>query len=95
MPRVVFTSHLAAVAPRGEVDVSGGTVREALTEVFAHHPRLAGYVLDDQGAVRKHVVIFVDNKREPNESVLDRDIGGDSEIYVLQALSGGSFPRET
>jgi hypothetical protein len=48
-----------------------------------------GYVLDDQGALRKHVCIFADGERLAHEAALTRRIGPDSKLYVMQALSGG------
>jgi hypothetical protein len=48
-----------------------------------------GYVLDDQGALRKHVCIFADGERLVRETALMRRIGPDSKLYVMQALSGG------
>jgi sulfur carrier protein ThiS len=69
--------------------VAGSTVREALEAVFARNPRLRGYLLDDQGALRRHVVVFV-----AGEPVIDRErlsdkVSKEAEISVLQALSGG------
>jgi len=89
MPRLGFTAHLAAVGPREEVEVQGATVLEALDAVFAHYPRLQGYVLDDQRRLRRHVVIFIDGERAPAETVLQCKVEPSAEIYVLQALSGG------
>lgn len=89
MPRVTFTAHLKTVGPADEVAVAGDSVRAALEAVFADYAHLRGYILDDQGRVRRHVVIFVDGARCDNESVLDRPVGTASEIFVLQALSGG------
>ena len=89
MARVVFTAHLAEVGPREEERVPGQTVIEALQDIFARYPRLEGYILDDQRRLRKHVAIFIDGVRPPPETVLQQKVGGESEIYVLQALSGG------
>ncbi len=89
MPRLVFTAHLANVGPRDEREVPGDTVRAALEAVFAEFPRLRNYVLDDQDRVRKHVVVFIDGARWTNDEVLDLRVSPASEIYVLQALSGG------
>ena len=89
MPRLGFTSHLAQVGQREELDVAGRTVIEALDAVFVLYPRLENYVLDDQRRLRKHVVIFVDGARAPPETVLQEPVSPGSEIYVLQALSGG------
>jgi sulfur carrier protein ThiS len=87
--RVNFTAHLAQVGPREEERVSGPTVIAVLDRIFARYPRLESYVLDDQRRLRRHVVIFVDGERVPPEAALQRAVGEDSEIYVLQALSGG------
>ena len=89
MARVVFTAHLAGVGPRDEERSPGATVIEVLDGLFARYPRLEGYVLDDQRRLRRHVVIFVDGARAPAETVLQQDVSAESEIYVLQALSGG------
>lgn len=85
MPRVVFTSNLQRHVDCPEHRVGGATVRAALQEVFAAQPRVRDYVLDDQGDLRKHVVIFVGGRRVS----LGEPIGAAAEIYVMQALSGG------
>ena len=89
MASVQFTSHLRKVAPVGTLTVGGDTLRRALDEVFAQHPRVKSYVLDDQERLRKHVVIFCDGARIDGGDDLARPISATSEIYVLQALSGG------
>jgi hypothetical protein len=48
-----------------------------------------GYVLDDQGAVRKHVAIFVNQRLIGDRQRLSDRIGEDDDIFVAQALSGG------
>jgi molybdopterin synthase sulfur carrier subunit len=89
MASVQFTSHLRKVAPIGTLTVGGDTLRGALDEVFVRHPRVKSYVLDDQDRLRKHVVIFCDGARIDGGDDLARPIAADTEIYVLQALSGG------
>ena len=86
MARVVFTSHLQRFVSCPEHEVEGATVGAALRPVFEANARLREYILDDQGALRKHVVLFVDGRRtrELNDSIKPA-----SEIHVLQALSGG------
>ena len=62
-----------------------------LDAAFAVHPTLRGYVLDDQGHIRKHMVLFIDDR-----PVLDRArnlsnvVAANSEVWIFQALSGGS-----
>ncbi len=89
MPSVEFTSNLLRHLPTPRAEVLGATVRGALEAVFAEQPALRGYVLDDQGALRVHVAVFVDGR-----GVIDRDgltdaLGERSEVFVMQALSGG------
>lgn len=67
----------------------GASVREVLDAVFASNPRARGYVLDDQGALRKHMVIFVDGQAIRDRSTLADPVSERSDIYVMQALSGG------
>lgn len=64
------------------------TVREALDSVFEINPRLRSYVLDDQGDVREHMSVYVDQELLVGKS-LEVPIGARSEIFILQALSGG------
>lgn len=89
MPRVIFTSNLQRHIDCPERTVAGATVRAALQEVFGLQPQIRDYVLDEQGDLRKHVHIFVDGKRLRDGTHLDEPVAGTSEIYVMQALSGG------
>ncbi len=89
MPRVDFTNYLqrhVAAPPR---EVPGATVRVVLDAVFAENERLRGYVLDEQGRLRKHVVVFVDGRVIADRDGLSDAVGEASEVYVAQALSGG------
>lgn len=89
MPTVEFTTNLAnqTQAPRCRVD--GMTVRECLHAVFELHPKLRGYVLDDQNAIRQHVVVFVDGVAIRDRRTQTDVVRPDSELFVMQALSGG------
>ena len=89
MPRVVFTSNLQRHVNCPEGRVAAGTVGGALAQVFAAQPQARGYVLDEQGHLRKHVMVFVDGQRVRDRERLSDPVGEASEIYVLQALTGG------
>ena len=89
MAQVFFTAHLRAVIEAPSVNADGRMVGEALDCVFRSHPRLKGYVLDEQGALRQHVCIFLDGTRLAHEAALAAPVSPTSEIYVMQALSGG------
>jgi molybdopterin synthase sulfur carrier subunit len=89
MPTIAFTRALERflAAPCAEVD--GATVGEALAAVFASRSTLRGYVLDDQGGLRRHVVVYVNGRPVVDRAGLSDPIAPDDEIYVFQALSGG------
>ncbi len=89
MPTVHFTANLASQTAAPICQVDGATVHEALHAVFTQHPVLRSYVLDDQGAVRQHVVVFVDGTAITDRRRLADAVRTDSEIFVMQALSGG------
>lgn len=89
MARLVFTPQLRRFLDAPELQVAAGPLRAALAEAFGHQPRLAGYVLDDQGHLRANVVVFIDGRRVVDRVALDDPVGPDSTVSVLQALSGG------
>jgi hypothetical protein len=97
MARVVLASALARWLPASnggdagevELDCPGATVGAVLDAVFAQHPGLRGYVLDERGALRRHLALFVDGEALRPKSDLGRAIGENTELHVMQALSGG------
>jgi len=89
VPTVSFTPALRRFLETPTMVVRGGTAREALDSVFALRPALRGYVLDDQGALRRHVNVYIGGEPVRDRSRLTDAVGPDDEIYVLQALTGG------
>jgi hypothetical protein len=89
MPQVHFTRNLASQTAAPSCEAPGGTVAEALAAVFTQHPKLRSYIVDDQGALRTHVVVFVDGSAMVDRTRLTDTVRPDSEIFVMQALSGG------
>jgi hypothetical protein len=89
MAKVEFTPHLRRHLALAAVEVPGGTLRSVLERVFARHERLRGYLLDDQGALRKHVTVFIDGRRVVDRAELSDPVSDASEVHVMQALSGG------
>jgi molybdopterin converting factor small subunit len=93
MAEVVFTPNLRRHVECPTTEVAGATVREVLDAVFAANPRLRGYVLDDQGGLRRHMIIFVDGQQVADRVGLADPVKPASEVYVMQALSGGTDDR--
>lgn len=97
MVKVVLAQGLARwmtpapEAASGEIvlEVEGATVGEVLQGVFAQHPSLRGYVLDEHAVVRHHVAVFVDGTSISRKTALDAPVAARGEVYIMQALSGG------
>ena len=97
MPTVVLAPAIARwLAPNPDIGqgeravvATGSTVRELLDDVFAAHPTLRGYVVDEHGALRHHVVAFVNDEPVRDKRGLAEPVPADAQVYVFQALSGG------
>lgn len=89
MARVCFTQNLQRHVQCADEEVAGATVRAVLDGYFARHPAARSYVLDEHGALRPHVVIFVGDTRVADRTRLGDAVAADAEVWVMQALSGG------
>jgi molybdopterin converting factor small subunit len=86
MPRLVLTGSIRQHAGgRAAVTVSGGTVRAAIAALEEAHPALRCWVVDERGALRRHVKVFRGGASVP----LDTAVDADEEIHIVAAISGG------
>jgi hypothetical protein len=90
VPRITFTSHLERHVACPSETVPGATARDVLELYLQRHPPVRPYLFDEQGALRQHVVVFVDGEQARDRKTLSDPVSPDSEVYVMQALSGGS-----
>jgi hypothetical protein len=90
MPKVQFTRHLLAHFPTlTEVEVEGATVRQVVVSLDERYPGLGGYLTDDQGSLRRHVNIFVNEELIRDRTRLSDAVRPKDRLFVMQALSGG------
>ncbi len=89
MAHVTFPDVIQQHITAPPAEVSGATVREVLEQVFQQNEPLRGYLLDDQGGLRKHLALFVDGRQVRDRQSLEEPVEAQSKIHVLQALSGG------
>ncbi|MGE0430741.1 MAG: MoaD/ThiS family protein [Planctomycetota bacterium] len=89
MPRVRFTQNIQRHVSCPTAEVSGSTAREVLDAYFAVHEQARSYVLDDQGAVRHHMVVFVNGTQIRDKATLSDPVAAGDTLDVMQALSGG------
>jgi sulfur-carrier protein len=72
-----------------EVEVSDGTLRNALEALFGAHPAIRDRVLTEQGEIREHVNVFVGNSAARSTGGLATPVVNGVEISILPAISGG------
>ncbi len=89
MAEVTFTENIQRHVACPPCRVTGRNVRDVLEAVFATNERARGYLLDDQGRLRKHMVIFVNGQAIKDRVSLSDSVPENGEVYVMQALSGG------
>ena len=90
MATVRFTHALGKFFPGlREMHTSRQTLREVLEEVETQYPKIQSYLMDEQGRLRQHVNIFIDGSLISDRNSLSDPFSVDSEIYIMQALSGG------
>lgn len=92
MATVTLTRHLHAFFPvlaGSEIRVDAATVADVVHAIERLAPGFALYICDEAGRLRPHVNIFVDNERIGDRTRLSDPVGADTEVYILQALSGG------
>lgn len=90
MPTVKFTSALKRFFPAlKDTQATGKTLQEILREIDVVYPGVSKYLLDDQGNLRRHVNIFIDGSMIADRNNMNDSFSDNSEIYIMQALSGG------
>ena len=89
MPRICFTQNLQRNVACPDEDVSGTTVREVFDAYFGRHPDARSYILDENGGLRSHVVVFIGDTRATDRLGLRDVVEPRSEVCVMQALLGG------
>ena len=89
MPSVAFTRNLQRHVACPPCTVRGATVGESLEAAFTLYPQARSYVLDEHGALRFHMAVYVDGVPITDRKGLGDPVSENGEIYVMQALSGG------
>ena len=90
MPQVKFTPNLKRFFPDlQEIEVEADTVADVVQAVELRWQGLADYIVDEHGAMRKHVNIFIGEEMIRDRQQLSDAVDTDTKIYIMQALSGG------
>lgn len=90
MATINFTQALKRFYPQLEtLEIAADNVQEVIKSIEMKFPGIENYLIDDQRVLRKHVNIFVDGALIKDREQLTDALTSDSEVYIMQALSGG------
>lgn len=90
MAHVRFTSALNRFFPNlKDEQFEAASVADLIRAVDQKHPGLADYLVDERGALRKHVNVFIGDRLVTDREALKDEIDDDSRVCIFQALSGG------
>jgi sulfur-carrier protein len=71
------------------VEIAGTTVGTVLASLGQAHPGVGQRVLDEQGALRRHVNVFVNGESIRYLDGVETPVGDGDEVWILPAVSGG------
>lgn len=92
MPTVEMTSHLYRFFPQLEnrtLRAPPGSVAEVLHAINNEAPGFTDYILDEQGALRRHVKLCINDTIVIDRKTLTDRIEDDDTVFIFQALTGG------
>lgn len=90
MTTIHFTSNLNQFfKDLTSIEIEGRNIKEVLSNTELKFTGISNYILDDNGSLRQHVNIFINNEMIEDKVTLTDTVNIDDQIYIMQALSGG------
>jgi len=74
---------------QSEVKATGGTLREVISDLEANYCGIAARILDDQGKLRRVVIVFVGDEDVRFAQGIDTATPEGTQISVIPAVAGG------
>ena len=84
--KVLIPGPLISYTKAADVEATGATLDDVLIDLDRRFPGVRFRMIDEQGAMRRHIRFFVNGAqvRELTVALCDAD-----ELHIVQALSGG------
>ena len=74
---------------QAEVTASGATVREVLKDLDVRYPGIGARLLDERGAVRRYVNVFLNDEDIRALGELDTPVKDADRLTLIPAMAGG------
>lgn len=78
-----------AVGGEAKIEASGATLADVFADIDRRHPGFRSRVLDDRGALRSYVNVYVGDTDARDSGGLGTAVPEGSEVMVIPAMAGG------
>lgn len=78
-----------ATGGQTKLTASGGTLRDVITEIDRRHPGFASRVLDEGGALRSYVNVYIGEDDARSRGGSGALVPDGSDVMVIPAMAGG------
>jgi molybdopterin converting factor small subunit len=75
---------------RAELCAPAGPLRDVLAALRCDSPELVARVIGDEGALRRHVNVFVNDEDVRFRELLDTQVREGDRVTIVPAIAGGS-----
>ena len=87
---VKFSAHLKRFVDLPDsFEATGSSVRDVVDQLESNFKGISGYILHENGKLRQHVNLFLDERMVLDREGLTDPIDDVKTVFVMQALSGG------
>jgi sulfur-carrier protein len=78
-----------ATGGQTKLEARGGTLAEIITDIDRRHPGFRSRVLDDSGALRTYVNVYIGDDDARSKGGTGATVPDGSEVMVIPAMAGG------
>lgn len=78
-----------SVGGETKIEATGKTLADVFADIDRRHPGFRSRVLDDVGAIRSYVNVYVGDTDARGSGGLDTAVPDGSEVMVIPAMAGG------
>lgn len=90
MPIIRVSSVISYYTDRKtNFEVPGHTALKAVQSAVEKYPQLKFHVFDDNGNLRRHINLFVNDVHVKDLNGIDTEVGGNDVVRILAAAAGG------
>jgi molybdopterin converting factor small subunit len=89
VPHLVFEPTLQRRGACPSDFAVGVTLRALLEDYLSRHGEVRAHLLDEAGRLHQNVMVLIDGRQLVDRETLSDPVAAASEVYVMQASSGG------